>query len=140
MNKRRSHRRRHRPLVLQRSNGGGAIQVNVEFTGIASVQPLLRSDFATCITRESIGVHVRDLEGQIEVARGVGRVSDFHWLDGAGDVEVVLASGAVVAPAVAAAAAGVAAEDSAGVGGGDDEGEDAAAVGGVGDEVGELGA
>lgn len=67
-------------------------------------------------------------------------MSDLERLGGAGDVEIVLAAGAVVAPAVSAAAAGVAAEYAAGVGGGGEEGKGAATVGRVGDELGELGA
>lgn len=43
-------------------------------------------------------------------------VSDFEWLGGAARMEVILAEGAVVVPAVATAAAGVAAEYAAGIG------------------------
>lgn len=76
---------------------------------------------ATNIAGESDRIRIRVLEGELELAGDVGLVSDFERLGGAGDVEVVLAAGAVVAPAVSTAAAGVAAEYAARVGGGGEE-------------------
>lgn len=118
----------------------GAIQVHIEFTGVAAVEPLLRLNLPTDIAGKSLGTLIRILESEVEVAGGVGLDPDLERLGGAGDVEIVLAAGAVVVPGVAGEGAGVAAEPAAGVGGDGEEGEVAAAVGGVGDELREVGA
>lgn len=68
----------------------------------------------------------------------MGSVSDLEWLNGAADMEIVIAAGAVVTPTVSTAATAVAAELASRIGGYSEEGEVAAAVGGMGDELRQL--
>lgn len=140
MERRSRHRRRRRMLVLQRRlrNRVGAIQVHVEFAGIAAVEPLSRSNFPTDVAGKSFGIRIGILESEIEIAGAVRLEPDLEWFGGAAYVEIVLAAGTVVVPGVAGVAAGVAAKSSAGIGGGGEEREGASAVGGVGDELRQL--
>lgn len=113
--------------------------MNIKLARYASVEPLLGADLATDIARETFGL-IRRAESEVEGVIWVVVVGDREGLGGAKDVKVKVASGAVVAEAVATAVTGVAVEDATGVGGGGEEGEGVEGVGGVGDEVGELGA
>lgn len=104
------------------SRGRWAVKMDVELAGRTAVEPVRGSDVAADVAGESGGVSIRRSKGEIERMRVQAMVHD-QRLDGALDMKIEAASGAVVAESGAVEFAGVAAELGAGVGGNRGEGE-----------------
>lgn len=113
--------------------------MNIKLTTAAPVKPLLDPDFLAHIAGEALDIIIGVVEDKLKRAV-MHVVGDAERLGSAENMEIKLTVHTVVVEAISTAVTGVTVEETAGVGGGGEEGEGVVWMTGVGDELREVGA